>query len=405
MSLHMRLAIFLSFTILAANPALAQSERADLTADAPYFDKLAPKSEQPVFAVCSKQGMRILVSRDDGKTWRQTFLATEEKEDGGWHGSFAVYGMAYTDGVIGAFAGWGAKPSYLGSVDGEKWGYLHAQGAAPGRTYPWDAGAGKGVMLTTGSSFQPMARATSFTEWKLIPVAKLLEGGKTHHMIVGYGDFAKGAFVTVGDGNHVLYSHDLGETWAHTTIPAEAGKGQDAVVFGNGVFVCSFPNVVARSVDGGRTWTLHPHGLTGRLAWRGLSFVKGEFWLTGKGGKGARRSKDGITWSDLPAGTPGGKFIEAETGTLINIERDRHDIRRSTDGGRDVADRLRGADQRRDMEPRARRVWEGEPAVGSCTAVMLLRFAHGPDELQRIADRSEHLSLERRGNSHPTLRL
>jgi hypothetical protein len=329
-----RLALTLVLFAATALPAFAQKQREMLTADAPYFAKVEPKPEQPVFAVCSKQGMRILVSRDDGKTWRQVFLGTESLEDGGWHGSFAVYGMTYTGGVLAAFSGWGAQPNFIGSVDGEKWGYLHAQGAGPGKTYPWDAAAGKGVMLMTGSSYQPMALATQFTDWKTIPVGKLLEAGKTHHMVVGYGDFGKGTFITIGDGGHVLYSHDLGATWAHTTMPSEAGKGQDGVVFGNGVFVCAFESVVARSTDGGKTWTTHPHGLGSKPSWRSLSFVKGEFWLTSKGGKSARRSEDGIEWSDLPAGTPGGRFIEAETGTIINVERDRYDIRRSTDGGK-----------------------------------------------------------------------
>ncbi|MCA9165549.1 MAG: hypothetical protein KDA62_21315, partial [Planctomycetales bacterium] len=77
-----------------------------------------------MFAVCSKQGMRILVSRDDGQTWKQTFLGTDSLEDGGWHGTFAVYGMAATKGVIGVFSGWGTTGVYIGSDDGERWTHL-----------------------------------------------------------------------------------------------------------------------------------------------------------------------------------------------------------------------------------------------------------------------------------------
>lgn len=328
--------LVLAACLLAAvlSPAHAQ-KREPITIDAPYFDKLEPRPQQPVFAVCSKQGMRILLSRDDGKTWRQVFLATEDQEDGGWHGSFAVYGMASTGGVIGAFAGWGQQANFIGSVDGEKWGYLHGQSNPLGKASVWSAAGGKGVFLTAASMWEPMARFSVAEGWRKVPFRPLLEGGKTHHMIVGYGDFgAQGAFVVVGDEGHVLFSHDLGETWAHAMLPAEAGKGQDAIAFGNGVFVCSFPQAVARSADGGATWALHPHGLQGKPSWRGLSFVKGEFWLATKGGKSARRSRDGITWSDLPAGTPGGQFIESETGTLINFERGRYDIRRSADGGK-----------------------------------------------------------------------
>ncbi len=94
--------------IVAAAPVFAQKKHAPIRDDIPYGGRLHPKMEEPVFAVCSKQGMRILVSRDDGRTWGQTFLGTDSLEDGGWHGTFAVYGMAATRGVIGAFSGWGA---------------------------------------------------------------------------------------------------------------------------------------------------------------------------------------------------------------------------------------------------------------------------------------------------------
>jgi hypothetical protein len=100
--------------------AQAQKEHATIRDDIPYGGRLKPRMEEPVFAVCSKQGMRILVSRDDGRTWKQTFLGTDSLEDGGWHGTFAVYGMASTKGVIGAFSGWGTPGVYIGSDDGER---------------------------------------------------------------------------------------------------------------------------------------------------------------------------------------------------------------------------------------------------------------------------------------------
>src|SRR5687767_3873480 len=124
--MNLRNALAICLCAAALSSAHAQ-KREPITINAPHFAKLEPKPDQPVFAVCSKQGMRILLSRDDGKAWKQVFLGTEDKEDGGWHGSFAVYGMACTEGVIGAFAGWGQKGNYLGSVDGEKWGFLHAK--------------------------------------------------------------------------------------------------------------------------------------------------------------------------------------------------------------------------------------------------------------------------------------
>ncbi len=314
------------------NPAaLGQKGPAPVRADIPPGGNLKPRMEQPVFAVATKQGMRILVSRDDGKSWRQTFLGTEEREDGGFHGTFAVYGMAYTKGVIGVFSGWGQPGVYIGSDDGENWAHLSA--AATNLGSVWGAAGGGGVMITSADQWRGISVGRGdFSAWEKISVGKLLGGGKTHHMISGYGDYNGGRFVVVGDNRQVFYSEGLGENWKHTAIPEEAAGPQNSVAFGNGVFLCDFETHVARSTDGGATWTAHPHGLGSKAAWRGLSFVKGEFWLTARGGKSGRRSRDGVAWEDLPSGTPGGMFVESETGALVNVERGRYDIRRSADG-------------------------------------------------------------------------
>ncbi|HQZ69493.1 MAG TPA: hypothetical protein PLY87_30620, partial [Planctomycetaceae bacterium] len=85
---------FLITVIIMAGGATStwgQKKTAPVREDIPYGGSLDPRMEEPIFAVCSKQGMRILASRDDGKTWSQTFLGTDSLEDGGWHGTFAVY--------------------------------------------------------------------------------------------------------------------------------------------------------------------------------------------------------------------------------------------------------------------------------------------------------------------------
>lgn len=318
--------------IVCAGPALAQKQHASIRADIPYGGRLAPRMEEPVFAVCSKQGMRIMVSRDDGKTWKQTFLGTDSLEDGGWHGTFAVYGMASTKGVIGVFSGWGTPGVYIGSDDGVHWTHLNKEPAKLGSV--WGAAAGNGIMLTSADQWRGVTSSgKTFTDWNAHKVMPLLDGGKTHHMISGFGDFEGGRFIVVGDNQHVFYSIDNCQSWKHSRIPEAVGNGQEVIAFGNGVFLCSYKNHVARSADGGETWTLHEHGLKGwGMSWRGLSFVRGEFWLTAQKGSHARTSKDGITWEDLPKSTPGGRFVEAESGTIINVERRRYDIKRSEDG-------------------------------------------------------------------------
>jgi hypothetical protein len=121
--------------LLSILPLTAQEKRAPLNESIPLGGKLEPKQQVPVFAVSSKQGMRVLVSWDDGKTWKQTFLATDHLEDGGWHGNYAVYGMAYTEGVIGVFSGWGAPGIYIGSDDAVNWSHLNSQAGQLGSVW------------------------------------------------------------------------------------------------------------------------------------------------------------------------------------------------------------------------------------------------------------------------------
>ncbi|MBM83786.1 MAG: hypothetical protein CMJ78_24785 [Planctomycetaceae bacterium] len=313
-------------------PAFAQNPKfAPVRTDIPMGGSLSPRQEEPVFAVCSKQGMRILVSRDDGKTWKQTFLATDSREDGGWHGNYAVYGMAYTEGVIGVFSGWGTPGIYIGSDDGETWSHLNKEPAKLGSA--WGATGGKGIMLTAADQWRGITSSSvTHANWKKHSLRELLNGGKTHHIICGFGDYKGGRFLAIGDNRQVFFSQDLCKTWKHGRIPEGVGdRGQQAIAFGNNIFVCSFQEKVARSLDGGMTWTLHDHGLKGSAAWRGLSFVNGEFWLTGRR-SGGRRSKDGATWNALPSGTPTGRFVQSPNGTIINVARFRYDIKRSTDG-------------------------------------------------------------------------
>ncbi|MCA9085188.1 MAG: hypothetical protein KDA81_14085 [Planctomycetaceae bacterium] len=311
---------------------IAQSKHVEVPEAIPVLKQLSPQQQEPVFAVCSKQGGRVLVSRDDGQTWQQTFLATDSLEDGGWHGTFAVYGMASTNGVIGIFSGWGTPGVYIGSDDGLHWGHLNNRATPVGSV--WAAAAGNGVLLTSADQWRGLTTSRKgHSVWQQHSLKDLLEGGKTHHIICTFGDFDGGRFLAVGDNGHVFFSDAIGENWRHSRIVGVPERGQDEVVFGNGIFVVSYRDRIARSEDGGQSWSLHDHGLKGwGPSWRGLSFVRGEFWLTAQKGSHGRKSRDGITWEDLPETTPGGRFVEGDTGTIVNVERRRYDIKRSTDG-------------------------------------------------------------------------
>ena len=318
--------------LLFSTSVLAQKKHVEIPDSIPYGQTLNPLQQEPVFAVCSKQGMRVLVSRDDGKTWKQTFLATESIEDGGWHGTFAVYGMAATRGVIGVFSGWGTPGVYIGSDNARDWTHFSKSPAKLGSV--WGAAGGNGIMLTSADQWRGMtSNEANFQTWNTHKVKPLLGDGKTHHMMCAFGDYGGGRFVVVGDNHHVFYSEDDCKTWKHSRIPDVVGERHQAIAYANGVFVVCYKTHIARSTDGGATWTAHEHGLIGRgISWRGLSRVKNEFWLTSNGGSHARKSKDGVTWSDLPASTPGGRFASSPDGTIINVERRRFDIKRSVDG-------------------------------------------------------------------------
>ena len=323
------ISVFAQFFILLCT--VAQNPKfATVRTDIPMGGKLSPKEEEPVFAICSKQGMRVLVSRDDGKNWKQTFLATGSREDGGWHGNYAVYGMNYTEGVIGVFSGWGTPGIYIGSDNGVTWSHLNKKTAKLGSV--WGAAGGKGIMLTGADQWRGISSSSdTHTNWRKHSLKDLLDGGKTHHIICGFGDFEDGRFLAIGDNRHVFYSEDLCKSWKHSRIPEGVGdRGQEVIAFGNNIFVCSFKDKAARSLDGGATWTLHDHGGK-RASWRGLSFVNGEFWLTNWNG-GGRRSKDGANWVDLPPQTPAGRFVQSPKGTIINVARGRYDVKRSGDG-------------------------------------------------------------------------
>ncbi len=108
------------------------------------------------------------------------------------------------------------------------------------------------------------------------------------------------------------------------------------IVFGNGVFVYG-TNIdksevsVGVSRNGGETWQKVTVDVK-NPAVPGLSFVQGEFWLTGKSPKA---SKDGVAWHDLPETIPAGSFAESEKGMLICVNaREPGTIKRSVDGGK-----------------------------------------------------------------------
>ena len=320
--------------------AAAEKRREEI----PLGGDFTPNPKVPAFVVVGHGG-RILVSKDDGKTWTQAFFGYPGND----HSVWATKTVTYGSGVFVVAIGWGAPTSYLASEDGVRWRHLTKGEAQPEskdnpRFMPgtWGLAAGKGAIIGTGymktaatADFGKTFSSFSLYSFKDDPRGKLL----THHIDPVYCGDASGRFLALGDNRgtdgpkfgHLFASDDLGKTWRWLTP-----KGLDAST-GRGAMVSNGKRLVMTdadsanawtSTDAGETWTgPHPTG-TKRAA---LNEVAGEFWLIGKP---SRATADGITWRDLPATVPPGQIIASDKGTLISIQAQRTSILRSADGGK-----------------------------------------------------------------------
>ena len=82
------------------------------------------------------------------------------------------------------------------------------------------------------------------------------------------------------------------------------------------------------SNDFGNSWQgPFSTGASGRPT---LNVIGEEFWLVGKE---SRASQDGKSWRSLPNKMPSGELVASDKGTLINYNRTRLSLLRSTDGG------------------------------------------------------------------------
>lgn len=107
----------------------------------PLGGDFQPDPKTPVF-VAVGHGARILLSRDDGKTWKQVFWGYPGSD----HGPWATNSIAYTGGIFAVPVGWTFPTSYLASEDGVNWRHL-----SNGNTKLSIKGEGKAVMPTTMS--------------------------------------------------------------------------------------------------------------------------------------------------------------------------------------------------------------------------------------------------------------
>ena len=286
-------------SILAALPATLAADEPKRTHPKPLIDiplrsGLEPMPQVPVFAVASS-GLRVLISRDDGRTWNQTLLLSGDAGDGG-HGPYGVHGLAYVDGLFTIYSGWGTSGYWLGSTDAENW--THLSPTREGTQYPNVLGvaAAPGLLVSAGSSSVSVSEDLGKT-WSVLKMRSL--DIRTHHMKAAYGDYEGGRIVVACDGPMVVYTKDKGKTWTAGDISGGYTQNNGRffvagnIVYGNRVFLINSGDkgTVTRSIDGGETWSGKIEPGAERIGYRALSFVRGEFWLAGRK---SRASKDGL---------------------------------------------------------------------------------------------------------------
>lgn len=310
----------------------------------------APDPVAPVF-VAVGHGGRILLSRDDGQSWKQVFWG----HPGSDHGIWATKAIAYTNGVFVVPIGWGSPTMWLASEDGVNWRRLTNSQTKPkgGKeangdptVMPGTCGiaGGKGTFVTGGymemaatPDFGKTITTFSLRSFKDDPRPRKLV---THHVGPVYCGDASGRFLALGNDRskentvfgNLWASDDLGRTWTwlEPELLNEKCDGYSGIVSNGEVVIIADKSGagVFASDDAGDKWD-GPFATGVERAT--LSLVGKEFWLVGS--KVSRASADGKEWRDLPKGIPTGKVVASPAGTLISIDRQRFNILRSTDGG------------------------------------------------------------------------
>ena len=334
---------FTSFTSFAADNS---PEDAQIRNAIPLGGNFKPNPQVGAFVVVG-HGARIIVSKDDGQTWKQAFFAAL----GADHGPWSTSSIAYTNGVFAVPVAWGAPTIFLASDDAVNWRHLTSgatrlpDGKGDPRLmtgFTLGLAGGKGVFVSSGyMTFSATAdfgkTFTTFALWgkfKDDPRGRL----NTHHINAVYCGDATGRFLALGDNRgdigpkfgHLFASDDQGKTWKWIVpkgLDESAGRGRLKC---NGKLLVMTDPIAENtwtSADAGETWN-GPYATGTRRA--ALSVVNGEFWLCGKQ---SRASTDGQSWRDLPAAVPEGQVISSDQGTLISIHPQRFNILRSTNGG------------------------------------------------------------------------
>lgn len=328
--------LFYATATTAAETPEEAAVQEKIRADIPLGGNFKPAAEEGIF-VAAGHGLNVVASRDDGKTWQRVFYGAPC----GDHGRWAVWNsVAYTKGVFAIAAGWGAPGTIIASDDGKNWRHLtDGHRKAEKGSKPYDMHTTMQFIGVNGAFIMPFEATLDFGRtWNFTSPYRLTdkEGNKVK-VDVGHPSLAYGAgrVIVVGEAGPSLYSDDLGVTWLplHVEVSPWEEAGARGIIAKDDVFVLLKGSgaTVLRSDDKGLTWKAYPLGVenpAGRSY--SLSVVGNEFWITGTISKA---SVDGIAWRDLPKSTPVGRIANSDQGTLVNVDRKRTSILRSSDGG------------------------------------------------------------------------
>ncbi|WP_322082566.1 WD40/YVTN/BNR-like repeat-containing protein [Burkholderia sp. BCC1972] len=115
--------------------------------------------------------------------------------------------------------------------------------------------------------------------------------------------------IAVGLWSLMLQTHDGGKTWARTTLPKPPGGGKaDRNLYhvfadpAHALYVASEQGMVIKSTDGGANWTYLPTGGKGTL-WSGVAMPDGRIVVGGLLGSLFESRDGGTTWTALNTGT------------------------------------------------------------------------------------------------------
>jgi photosystem II stability/assembly factor-like uncharacterized protein len=320
-------------------------------AEIPLGGDFKPNPTIPML-VAVGHGGRVLLSRDDGQTWKQVFWGFPGSD----HGPWATKSVVYTNGVFVVAIGWTTPTTWLASDDGERWRHLSdgkanlpemkgPDAAAAVMPSTWGLAAGKGAVVSAGSTVMAASPdlGKSITTFSLSSCKNDPRPRKfaTHHVRPIYCGDESGRFLAIGNDRskdnpvfgNLFASDDLGKTWRWMEpqlLNEKCPNYGDMISNGRAVLLVDTAGANAFvSADAGENWEgPFPTGADRAAA----SVVGKEFWLVGS--KGSRASVDGKVWRDLPKGIPSGEILATPEGTLINIEKRRCSILRSTDGGK-----------------------------------------------------------------------